>query len=93
MNGMSFIYISPPLSWFQVWRSERKIDFHLGGGCTAAVARVILYHTLLEYKEGTRQIVDLVVVTGQGHHSGNRQFQDDAAPVLKGIHPSCLVYH
>ena len=46
------------------------------GACSAAVARVILYHTLLEYAEGSRKIADLAVVTGQGHGSG------DDGPVL-----------
>ena len=46
------------------------------GACTAAVARVILYHTLLEFAEGSRKIADLAVVTGQGHGSSS------AGPVL-----------
>ena len=48
----------------------------MAGGCPAAVARVILHHTLLEYAEGSRKIADLAVVTGQGHGSG------DDGPVL-----------
>ena len=43
------------------------MDLHLAAGCTAAVARVILYHTLL----GSRKIADLAVVTGQGRGSGS----------------------
>ena len=35
------------------------------------MARVILYHTLLEFADGSRQIADLAVVTGQGHGSGS----------------------
>ena len=35
------------------------------------MARALLYHTLLEYAEGSRKIADLSVVTGQGHGSGS----------------------
>ena len=35
------------------------------------MARVILHHTLLEYAEGSREIADLAVITGQGHGSGD----------------------
>ena len=61
---------------FRVWNSRVGLDFHMAGGCPAAVARVILHHTLLEYAEGSRKIADLAVVTGQGHGSG------DDGPVL-----------
>ena len=53
------------------------MDLHLpfedeDEGCTAAVSRVLLHHTLLEFAEGTREVVgDLTVVTGQGHGSGS----------------------
>ena len=61
---------------FQVWNARGGLDFHLAGGCPAAVARVILYHTLMEYVEGSRKIADLAVIMGQGHGSG------DDGPVL-----------
>ena len=35
------------------------------------MARALLYHTLLEYAEGYRQVDDLVIVTGQGATWGN----------------------
>ena len=58
------------------------MDLHLpfegeGISCSAAVSRVLLHNTLLEFAEGAREVVgDLTVVTGQGHGSGS------AGPVL-----------
>eukprot|EP00622_Pseudochattonella_farcimen_P001389 FR736071.1.p1 GENE.FR736071.1~~FR736071.1.p1 ORF type:complete len:180 (+),score=12.88 FR736071.1:2-541(+) len=53
---------------YRVWTAEDELDLH---ECSAAVARVILWHTLMEYVEGSREVADLVVVTGQGHGSGS----------------------
>ena len=52
------------------------MDLHLPfedltGGCSAALARALLYHTLHECAEGSRMIVTITVVTGQGHGSGS----------------------
>ena len=83
---------------YQVWNARGELDLHLAepettGACSAAVARVILHHTLLEYAEGSRKIADLAVVTGQGHGSGEggpvlptatRQFlTEETAPALE----------
>ena len=64
---------------FQIWNDRGQLDLHLaadtdssGGACCAAVARVLLYHTLHEFVEGTRAIANLTVVTGQGRGSGER---------------------
>ena len=61
---------------YRVWKpSGLELDLHLAnpgdsGACPAAVANVILYHTLLEFAEGTRMVMDFwEVVTGQGHGS------------------------
>ena len=64
--------------YFQAWETEVKLDLHLattnadGGACTASVANALLYDTLCEYAEGTREIQgDLEVVTGRGRGSGS----------------------
>ena len=69
---------------YQVWNASGELDLHLASSerssaCTAAEARVILYHTLLEFAEGSRNISDLVVITGQGHGSSS------AGPVLPTV--------
>jgi len=60
--------------YFQVWKSERTFDLHLGRihhSATASVANALLYPTLCEYAEGSRRIQgDLEVVTGRGRGSG-----------------------
>ena len=63
---------------FQIWNDRGQLDLHFAadtdssGACCAAVARVLLYHTLHEFVEGTRAIANLTVVTGQGRGSGER---------------------
>ena len=62
------------------------------GACSAAVARAILWHTLMEYAEGSREIADLAVITGRGHGSGSggpilptstREFLMEVAPAIE----------
>jgi len=60
--------------YFQVWKTPRIFDLHMKSdvnSATASVANALLYHTLCEYAEGSRQIQgDLEVVTGRGRGSG-----------------------
>lgn len=71
---------------FNVWAYDGKFDLHLtnpncvDGACPAAVARVLMFHTLMEFAEGTREIdpQGWVVVTGWGRGSGEN------GPVLPG---------
>jgi len=78
---------------YQVWNEHgihAELDFHRAnsrneGACPSSVARALLYHTLIEFAEGSRSITDLSVVTGTARKrsgAGGRIGGDDDGGVL-----------